>query len=116
MSPFVVAEDELLYNQRALLIDDARLTADRPAARERWLSPWGLLADFEVPDPVVRADQGVPPIAAPGDVRIVVKVEPSGVVSALSLSSPAIGGSAAYVLLETSETELTIESPASFVD
>ena len=114
LAEYVVADGVRDDGQSAYLIDDARLADERPEARARWLAPWGLLPDAPVVEPVDRTTDVVPAEAAPGDVVVFVSAGDNGVVLGFSISAPAIGGTAGYVLNETDARPLTIAIPAPF--
>ncbi len=111
LADFVVDSRSDATGRRVYLIDDSRLAADAPATRMRWFARWGLVADGAVPDPIERVDDGVPVVAAPGDVLLAVQVDGDDFVSQVEIASPSIGGTASYRLLEPLAGGITIDRP-----
>ncbi len=94
-----------------VLIDDATLATTDPGLRQAWLGPWGLL------DPAAAVEStpfagAFPAEAGSGQIIVSIARSPDGLVSEVTVSSPAIGGTAAYRLASTGINPLPVEIPA----
>lgn len=113
LDEFVISLETRRVDTTAVLIDDAWLSEINPGAREAWLRPWGLL-DQPVFAPEVERSEGapVPDEAAGGEVVMLIKFVPStGVVLEAVVSSPAIGGTGTYTLVDLSDQPVVVADP-----